>query len=106
MAVVLAIFFIIPYLSLLIIVLLGLFRAAIGESASALSAWAYQNNLPQLTHYLGTLINSDFKTKKPTSAELLKYLKSIPAKTIDAASLQLSNMVMYKNSLFNCFLTV
>lgn len=75
----------------------GLFRAAIGESATALSAWAYQNHLPDVSYYLAGLINPEFKKKRPSSEELLKYMKSLPAKTIDKASYHIDMEVKYEH---------
>lgn len=71
----------------------GLFRAAIAESASALSPWAYQNVLPEVSHYFASLMNPEFLKKKPTSSQLLKYMKSLPAKVIDKASYFLNQKV-------------
>lgn len=79
--------------SCILFVFPGLFRAAIAESASALSPWAYQNNLPKVSHYLATLMNPEFKKKKPTSSQLLKFMKSVPAKVIDKASYYLNQEV-------------
>lgn len=76
----------------------GLFRAAIGQSATSLSAWAYQLDSPKVTQRLAAVINPEFESKKPTSAQLLTYLKSLPAKTIDSASFKLSLNVSYQKS--------
>ncbi|XP_018577068.1 venom carboxylesterase-6 [Anoplophora glabripennis] len=62
----------------------GLFRAAIGESGSPLSAWAYQRNQIQITYQTAGYINPDIANA--SSSELLDYLLNLPAKDIDAAS--------------------
>ncbi|KAJ8937471.1 hypothetical protein NQ314_011860 [Rhamnusium bicolor] len=64
----------------------GLFRAAIQESGSAISPWAYQRNQRQITYQTAGYINPIFNTGNVSSRELLDYLVTVPAKEIDDAS--------------------
>ncbi|XP_066255062.1 esterase FE4-like [Euwallacea similis] len=67
----------------------GLFRAAILESGSALSPWAYQRNETEVTYQTAQLIDPDFTSKNST--ELLEFLQSVPAASIDKASAQFTS---------------
>ncbi|KAJ8920363.1 hypothetical protein NQ315_005227, partial [Exocentrus adspersus] len=62
----------------------GLFRGAIAESGSPLSAWAYQRDQVNITYRTAAYINPDIVNA--TSTELLEYLQGLPAKDIDDAS--------------------
>lgn len=67
----------------------GLFRAAICESASALSVWANQKNQTEISYKLATIINPGFSTYNASSSEVYEYLKNLPAETIDRAAHQI-----------------
>ncbi|ERL86508.1 esterase FE4 [Dendroctonus ponderosae] len=69
----------------------GLFRAAIMESGSALSPWAYQRNQTEITYRTAQLIDPSFTSGD--SSELLEFLQSVPAAAIDNASLALSSSI-------------
>lgn len=75
----------------------GLFRGAMTESATALSPWAYQRNVTKISYYLMTLLNSGFNKKHASSSEILKYLRTAPAKNIDKASFDIYLMVGFIN---------
>ncbi|CAH1115540.1 unnamed protein product [Psylliodes chrysocephalus] len=64
----------------------GLFRAAICESGSSISAWASQRNQTEISFRLVEIINPDFVNRKPSSSEVYEYLKTLPATTIDRAA--------------------
>ncbi|XP_056641583.1 uncharacterized protein LOC130448317 [Diorhabda sublineata] len=67
----------------------GLFRAAICESGSALSAWANQKNQTEISYNLAKIINPNFANYKASSSEVYEYLKNLPAETIDRAAHQI-----------------
>ncbi|KAJ8920364.1 hypothetical protein NQ315_005228 [Exocentrus adspersus] len=67
----------------------GLFRAAIAESGSPLSAWAYQRDQINITYRTAAYINPDIVNANST--ELLEYLQGLPAKDIDDASYKLAS---------------
>ncbi|XP_072385060.1 esterase E4-like [Diabrotica undecimpunctata] len=62
----------------------GLFRGAICESGSALSAWAYQSNQTEISYLLVKLLNPDLENA--SSTEVYEYLKQLPAEKIDRAA--------------------
>ncbi|KAG5895361.1 hypothetical protein JTB14_029588 [Gonioctena quinquepunctata] len=67
----------------------GLFRSAICESGSALSAWAYQANQTEISYRLASFVNPTFETYNASSLEVYEYLKNVPAEQIDRASYRL-----------------
>ncbi|CAG9861805.1 unnamed protein product [Phyllotreta striolata] len=62
----------------------GLFRAAISQSASILSPWAYQRIYKALAYRVAFYIDNNFD-KASTSEELLKFLQDAPASEINKA---------------------
>ncbi|XP_072385322.1 juvenile hormone esterase-like [Diabrotica undecimpunctata] len=70
----------------------GLFRAAICESASALSVWANQKNQTELSYLLASIVNPAFATYNATSSEIYEYLRKLPAYDIDRAAHQIHLM--------------
>lgn len=74
--------------------LAGLFRGAILESGAAISPWAYQRNQTEITYRTAQLIDPTFTSRDST--ELLQFLQSVPAASIDnASSLYSSTAVSY-----------
>ncbi|CAG9769383.1 unnamed protein product [Ceutorhynchus assimilis] len=67
----------------------GLYRAAILESGSSLSPWAYQRDQAEITFKTAQLIDPSFNSENTT--ELLLFLQSVPAVAIDNASLLFSS---------------
>lgn len=63
----------------------GLFRAAIFESGSALSPWAYQRDQVEITYQTAALLNPDFNENR-NSTQLLEFLQTVSGKEIDEAS--------------------
>nr|WCJ12950.1 carboxylesterase [Dendroctonus armandi] len=70
----------------------GLFRAAILESGSALNPWAYQRDQVEITYQTAALLNAEFETNR-NSSDLLRFLQSVPAKELDAASYSISQLL-------------
>jgi len=68
----------------------GLFRAAICESGSSLSAWASQRNQTEISRLLATIIDPNLKNA--SSSEINTYLLSLPAETIDRAAHVIAKM--------------
>lgn len=68
-----------------------MFRAAIAESGSPLSPWAYQRKQIEITYQTAGYINPDIVNA--SSSELVEYLLSLPARDIDAASRTQANTV-------------
>lgn len=68
----------------MLIKLAGLFRGAILESGAAISPWAYQRNQTEITYRTAQLIDPTFTSRD--SIELLQFLQSVPAASIDNAS--------------------
>ncbi|XP_056642441.1 juvenile hormone esterase-like [Diorhabda sublineata] len=62
----------------------GLFRGAICESGSAISAWAYQSNQTEISYLLASLLNPSLKNA--SSTEVYQYMKQLPAEQIDRAA--------------------
>nr|WCC58170.1 carboxylesterase [Pharsalia antennata] len=60
----------------------GLFRAAIGESGSALCSWANQRHAVDTAYGVAAELDASFDTSR-TSEELLAFLQSVDAKAID-----------------------
>ncbi|KAJ3652282.1 hypothetical protein Zmor_018260 [Zophobas morio] len=65
----------------------GLFRAAILESGSFLSPWAYQRNARRIAFETAGVLNSTFSTSEDSNA-LLEFLQSVSADDLDAAARQ------------------
>ncbi|XP_060530882.1 venom carboxylesterase-6-like isoform X2 [Cylas formicarius] len=63
----------------------GLYRAAICQSGSALSPWAYQRNHVNISYMTGALLHPAL-AKNQNSKDLLYFLREAPAKDIDEAS--------------------
>ncbi|KAG5877342.1 hypothetical protein JTB14_030713 [Gonioctena quinquepunctata] len=63
----------------------GLFRAAIAESGSVLSPWAYQRDFKKYAYDLGSLINPDFD-KASDSKALLDFLRNASAEKVNEAA--------------------
>ncbi|KAJ8958191.1 hypothetical protein NQ317_005948 [Molorchus minor] len=57
-------------------------RGAIAESASALCTWAYQRHSKDTAYGIAAEIDSNFTTDR-SSEELLQFLQSVDAKSID-----------------------
>lgn len=73
----------------------GLFRAAILESGSALSPWAYQRDQVEISYRTAGILNSDFNTNNRNSTQLLEYLQSVTGKEIDGASKNLTKKIEF-----------
>lgn len=67
------------------------------ESATAISPWAYQHHIKNISYYLATLLHSNFSKKLANSSEVLHYLTKASAKDIDDASFDIYLMVSYNN---------
>ncbi|XP_076257208.1 cholinesterase 1-like isoform X3 [Rhynchophorus ferrugineus] len=67
----------------------GLYRAAILESGSALSPWAYQRYAKNISYLTAKYIDADFNGSN--SEELLDFLMAVPASSIDKASATLNS---------------
>ncbi|CAG9856744.1 unnamed protein product [Phyllotreta striolata] len=63
----------------------GLFKAAICESASALSPWAYQADPIKYTRLLASTINPEFANSNASSQEIYDFLRKQPADVVDRA---------------------
>lgn len=63
--------------------IIGLFRAAIAQSASALCNWAYQSNPSNTAYGMANEIDKSF-SRRNTTKEILALLQSVPATKIDA----------------------
>ncbi|XP_050306074.1 venom carboxylesterase-6-like [Anthonomus grandis grandis] len=72
----------------------GLFRAAIQESGSAVSPWAFQRDQVEITYKTAALLNPEFETNR-NSTELLSFLQSVSAKELDEASYNLTKKLEY-----------
>ncbi|CAG9764143.1 unnamed protein product [Ceutorhynchus assimilis] len=68
----------------------GLFRGAILESGSALSAWAYQPYQRDYTFKTANLINGNFTSN--SSEDLLQFMLNASASDINAASRKIYNL--------------
>ncbi|XP_030749181.1 acetylcholinesterase-like isoform X2 [Sitophilus oryzae] len=79
----------------------GLFRAAILESGSALSPWAYQRDQVEISYRTAGILNSDFNTNNRNSTQLLEYLQSVTGKEIDGASKNLTKKIYHSNQDFD-----
>ncbi|XP_057661248.1 juvenile hormone esterase-like [Diorhabda carinulata] len=60
----------------------GLFRAAIGNSGSALCTWAFQRNAADIAYGIAAEIDPTFERNR-TSEELLNFLSNVPASAIE-----------------------
>lgn len=60
---------------------LGLFRAAVAQSASALCGWAFQTNPVDIAYGIAAEIDSSFSRDKSTQ-ELLTFLQSVDPSAI------------------------
>ncbi|XP_060530401.1 venom carboxylesterase-6-like [Cylas formicarius] len=67
----------------------GLYRAAICESGSALSPWAYQRDQINITYMTAGYLNADFKESRNSTA-LLAFLQSVSATELDQASVNVT----------------
>ncbi|KAF7273186.1 hypothetical protein GWI33_014105 [Rhynchophorus ferrugineus] len=76
----------------------GLFRAAILESGSALSPWAYQRNQVEISFQTAAVLNQEFAENR-NSSDLLEYLQSISGKEIDVASAELTAKIQNAGNL-------
>ncbi|KAJ3652657.1 hypothetical protein Zmor_018604 [Zophobas morio] len=65
----------------------GLFQAAILESGSFLSPWAYQRRARQISFATAAFLNSSFAESDDSQA-LLDYLLTVDARTLDSAAEQ------------------
>lgn len=74
----------------------GLFRAAICQSGSAISPWAYQRNARSIAYKLATLVSPYFNINS-TSKELLNFLQSISPSTLSRAAHKLMYDSDFKN---------
>ncbi|KAJ8977382.1 hypothetical protein NQ317_001983 [Molorchus minor] len=63
----------------------GLFRAAIAQSGSALSPWAYQRHAKDIAYQLAAQFDPTFNRNR-TSLELLELLQSVPEENITAVA--------------------
>lgn len=72
---------------------LGLFRAAILESGSALDPWAYQRDQVEITYQTAALLDSKFETSR-NSTDLLVFLKHVPAVDLDQASYNITQKLV------------
>ncbi|XP_050306188.1 venom carboxylesterase-6-like [Anthonomus grandis grandis] len=70
----------------------GLFRAAIMESGSAISPWAYQPDQVEITYKTAAILDSKFETNR-NSSELLEFLQAVSARELDRASYKLSQQL-------------
>lgn len=70
----------------------GLFRAAIAQSGSSLSPWAYQREYKNIAYELASTLDANFKVSSD-SKELLAFLRGKPALDINtvAANFKVSN---------------
>ncbi|KAJ8983203.1 hypothetical protein NQ317_016424 [Molorchus minor] len=68
----------------------GLFRAAICESGSAMSAWAYQRNQVEYTYQTAGYIDPTFSNTSVDSNKLLEFLTNVTARDLDWASANFS----------------
>nr|AIY68368.1 esterase [Leptinotarsa decemlineata] len=64
----------------------GLFKAAICQSGSALSAWAYQDNQKNISYRLASFVEPEFDIHNASSMEVYQYFENVPAEVIDRAS--------------------
>ncbi|CAH0553724.1 unnamed protein product [Brassicogethes aeneus] len=62
----------------------GLFRAAMGESGSALCPWTYQRYAKKVAHQLAKLVDPNFNSS--CSKQLLTLLQNVSARDIDKVS--------------------
>ncbi|XP_076264549.1 esterase FE4-like isoform X1 [Rhynchophorus ferrugineus] len=86
----------------------GLFRAAILESGSALSPWGYQRNHVEIAYKTAAILNEAFNETNTNSTELLSFLKTVPARDLDAASFQITQRLEYPGNMQiskGCFYT-
>lgn len=77
----------------------GLFRAAICQSGSAMSHWAYQRNSRSLAFKLATFIDPHFNINS-SSEELLNFLQNVNASVLDEASKDLLMALTSDNKIF------
>lgn len=63
----------------------GLFRAAIGQSGSAICPWAYQRYAKSIAYQLAAFVDPNFD-QNSTSLELLEFLQNTEATVLDRAS--------------------
>lgn len=72
---------------------IGLYRAAISESGSFLNIWAFQKNGKQLSRSFVNALNPEFANVSVTSKEIVEYLRSTSAKTINTAASSINSKV-------------
>ncbi|CAG9857131.1 unnamed protein product [Phyllotreta striolata] len=65
----------------------GLFRAAIAQSGTILSPWAYQRHHTEYAYELGSFLDPAFTTEN-TTQELMEYLQSVPPKELNEAAIE------------------
>ena len=75
---------------------LGLFQAAILESGSFLSPWAYQRRARQISFATAAFLNSSWADSDDSQA-LLDYLLTVDARTLDSAAEQYRSWVTHSN---------